>query len=36
MFLIIDLKKIIYNDVILVFLIFSFILIFSTSKELNR
>ncbi|MDI9495564.1 MAG: hypothetical protein QM227_04805 [Bacillota bacterium] len=36
MFLINDLKKIINNDVIIVFLIISYILIFRTSKELKR
>ncbi len=36
MFLINDLKRIINNDVIIIFLIISYILIFRTSKELKR
>ncbi|HOA19083.1 MAG: hypothetical protein GX867_09860 [Tissierellia bacterium] len=36
MFFINDLKRIINNDVIIVFLIISYILIFVTSKELKR
>jgi len=36
MFFINDLKHIINNDIIIIFLIISYILIFSTSKELKR
>ena len=36
MFFINDLKRIINNDVIIVFLLISYILIFITSKELKR
>jgi len=36
MFFINELKKLINNDVIIIFLIISYILIFRTSKELNR
>lgn len=36
MFLINDLKRIINNDVIIIFIIISYILIFRTSRELKR
>ena len=36
MFFINDIKRIINNDVIIIFLIISYILIFRTSKELKR